>query len=162
MVLAVRAASTEIQRQYRQALKAMIEPAWREELRGNVTTRLESRVLLETNRVAVSNQNVRLSSATVGRALSKRTGGAGAAKPATLARLVEGYGPPRDMYSTYKRKSKRGGTHTVRRRVMTGFGPRNLKGNVVYPALARIVPRVAALAVQTCVRTLNDAFEGKR
>lgn len=159
-VLAMRGASTEISRQYRQGLKAMVEPAWLAELRGNVTTRLQSRLILDTARVAVSNQNVRLSVATVGRPLSKRTGGAGAAKPADLVRLEEFGGSP--GYSSYKRRRKGGAPHDVRRRVMTGYGPRTPKGEVVYPALAHMVPRVASMIVQTCVRTLHDAFEGKR
>jgi hypothetical protein len=159
-VLAIREASREVARQYRQELKRVADPAWRESLRGNVHTRLQTRVLADTGRVAVSSQNVRLSSATVGRALSKRTGGAGAAKPADIARLVEFGGAP-GKYSTYQRRSAGGGRHTVRRRTMTGYGPQARGGNVVYPALADMVPRVAALLVQTCVRTLNDAFDRK-
>lgn len=160
VVLAVRGASTEVRRQYRQNLKAMTDAAWREELAGYVGSRLESRVVLETARTRVSDQNVRLSVATVGRALSKRTAGAGAAKPVDLVRAVEFGGSQR--YSRYKRESSRGRLHDVKRRTLTGYGEHNRKGNIVYPSLAAVVPRVASLMVQTCVRTLADAFEGKR
>jgi hypothetical protein len=160
VVLAVRGASTEVSRQYRQALKAMTDAAWTEEIRGRVTSRLQSRVLLDTARTRVSNQNVQLSVGTVGRALSKRTGGRGAATPAELVRAAEFGGSQR--YSDYDRRSRRGRAHDVRRRTLTGWGEHNRKGNAVYPALGAIVPRVASLMVQTCVRTLHDAFEGKR
>lgn len=161
VVLALRDSTTTIQREYRQALQSMAGPAWAESVRGRVGTRMQARVLSDTARVRVSNQNVQLSAATVGRALSKRTGGAGAAKPADLARLVEFGGSP-SKYSTYRRKGKGGAEHDVRRRTMTGYGPRAPKGNAVYPALRVMVPRVASLVVQTCVRTLAEAMEGRK
>jgi hypothetical protein len=160
VVLAVRAASNEISKQYRQSLKAMTDAAWSEEIRGRIGSRLESRVVLETARTRVSDQNVQLSVGTVGRALSKRTGGAGGVRPVDVLRATEFGGSQR--FSDYDRRSRRGRRHDVHRRTLTGFGPHNPKGNAVYPALGAIVPRVASLMVQTCVRTLQDAFEGKR
>jgi hypothetical protein len=160
VVLAIRGASNEVAKQYRQALKGMADEAWTSELRGGVHSRLASRVVLDTARTRVSDQNVQLSVGTVGRALSKRTGGRGDAKPVDVLRAVEFGGSQR--YSDYTRKSKRGRAHDVRRRTLTGFGSFNSRGNTVYPALGAVVPRVAALMVQTCVRTLADAFEGKR
>lgn len=159
-VLAIRNAGTEIARQYRQALAGMAGPAWSEAVRGRVATRMQTRVLSDTARVRVSNQNVRLSSAAVGRPLSRRTGGAGPARPADIARLVEFGGSPTKR-TRYNRTSPKGNRHTVTRRTMTGYGDRAPKGNAVYPALADMVPRIAALAVQTCVRTLADAFDRK-
>lgn len=160
VVLAVRAAPSELAKQYRQRLKAMTDEAWSDELRGRVSTRMQSRVLLDTARTKVSDQNVQLSVGTVGRALSKRTGGAGSARPVDLLRAAE-FGGSMTKYSDYKRRSKHG-RHDVRRRTLTAWGPFNRRGNAVYPGLAAVVPRVAALMVQTCVRTLADALEGKR
>jgi hypothetical protein len=158
-VLAVRAAGTEVAREYRQALTGMADPAWRESVRGRVTTRMQTRVLSDTARVRVSSQNVQLSAGLVGRPLSRRTGGAGAATPGDLARLVE-FGGSATKYTRYYRRSK-AGRHAVTRRTMTGYGARAPRGNAVYPALSDMVPRVAALIVQTCVRTLADAFDRK-
>lgn len=162
VLLAIRGASTEISRQYRQRVKAVADDAWLEAIRGRVSTRMQSRVLLGSARTAVSNQNVRLSAGTVGRPLSKRTGGAGAARPVDLLRAVE-FGGSQTKYSDYQRRARGAtGKHDVRRRTLTGYGAFNRKGNAVYPALKETVPRIAALIVQTCVRTLRDAFEGKR
>ena len=162
VLLAIRGASTEISRQYRQRLKAVADDAWLESIRGRVTTRMQSRVLLGSARTAVSNQNVRLSVGTVGRPLSKRTGGAGADEAVEVLRAVE-VGGSQTTYSDYKRRATGAtGTHDVRRRTLTGYGAFNRRGNAVYPALGETVPRIAALIVQTCVRTLHDAFEGKR
>jgi hypothetical protein len=161
VVLAVRAASNTVAREYRQRLKGMTDAAWTDELRGRTSTRLQARVLLGSARTRVSDQNVQLSVGTVGRALSKRTGGAGAVRPVDLIRAVE-FGGSQTKYSDYQRRSKRGGRHDVRRRTLTGFGGFVRKGNTVYPALGVMVPRIAALMVQTCVRTLQDALEGKR
>jgi len=106
VVLAVRGASSELARQYRQRLKAMADEAWTSEIRGNVQTRLQSRVLLDTARTRVSNQNVQLSVGTVGRQLSKRTGGRGAVTPGELVRAAEFGGSQR--YTDYPRFDLRG------------------------------------------------------
>lgn len=130
-----------LRREIRRSTKTVAQPAWQEEVRGNVNTRLETRVLADTARVSVSDQNVMLQSANVGRALS------GGAKPSEIYHSAE-FGADQNFV--------RNGRHTRRQ-----FKPRNLKGYVVYPAAARLIPRLASLWVQTTIRTAYESFEGK-
>jgi hypothetical protein len=111
---------------------------------------------VSTARVAASNQNVRLSAATVGRPL------AGGLDPKREARAVE-FGASKDHRATYTATSTRGRRFTVTNRHTARQLPRrNPKGHTFYPAVAQIVPRIASLWVQTVVRTLAEAFEGKQ
>lgn len=155
VLLAVRGASAEIRKQIRQQTKAVALQAWQEAVNANVSTRLESRVLGQTARVSVSDQNVRLSSATLGRSLS------GGLKPPDNFGPVE-FGGSSGKVTTYSRRSRNGGTHSVTRHTLAGFRPRNSRGYVFTPALREMVPRIASLWVQTVVRTMAEAFEGKR
>jgi hypothetical protein len=115
----------------RRETKAVVGPIWREAVGANVTNALEARVLANTARVAVTDQNVTLQSARIGKALS------GGGKPAQLAAATE--------FGSAKYKQ---------------FGKRR-KAGPVYNAAAEVIPRIASLWVQTVVRGLHDAFDGK-
>lgn len=150
-VLALRGFDREMQGQVRRATKAIGQPDWQSAVRGQATTRLETVVLADTARIAVSNQNVTLKSAAVGRARS------GGAKPSQLASGTEfGANPKR---ATFTGMSKHGKRYRQTRNVHAQFRPPNRQGNAVYPAAARMIPRFAALWTQTVVRTFYEAFE---
>lgn len=121
----------ELSAQIRKATKGMALPEWQKAVRGRVSTRLESRVLGDTATVAVSNANVRLKSATKGKSLS------GGAKPIEIGKSVE-----------YGNKHKQ-------------FKKRQRGGYVVQKSASKLIPRFAALWVQTTVRTFYESFEGK-
>lgn len=154
ILLAVRRAPTEIQKQIRQQTKAIAQTEWQRAMAEMADTRLEHRVLVATSRVAVSNQNIKLSSATVGKALS------GGLQPKVSYPAVE-FGATRGVKRSYSRRSRNGGTHNVSRRTAQQLRPRNKTGHVFYPAAARMIPRIAALWAQTVVRTFAEALEGK-
>jgi hypothetical protein len=156
VLLAVRGADKAIQAQVRKHTKSIALPEWRQALAEHATTRLQHRALVSTARVAVSNQNVRLSSATVGRPLK------GGLNPKTTYYAPE-FGANRAKRTTYTATSRRGRQFTVKsRRTTQQLPPRRRAGHVFGPAVSQIVPRIAALWVQTVVRTLAEAFEGKR
>ena len=155
LILSIRQANKEIQKEIRTRTKPIVQTAWHKALAQEAMTRFEHRVLVDTARVAVSNQNVKL-----------KAGG--------LAKKLSGGGRARDLYgpaefgATYREARQRyrdhgNGTATKARRGSTGrqFRPRNPKGYVVYPAAARISPRLAALWTQTAVRTFYEALEKK-
>lgn len=153
-IYALRSVDKDIQKQVREQTKRVAGPEWRKALAERANTRLEHRVLVDTTVISVSNQNVRVRSASKGRALSRGL------NPKTDYAPVEfGANPKRQ---TYTRKSKRGGTHKVTRTVGTGFKRPNRKGYVFYPAAREMIPRLASLWVQTTVRTIAEALEGKR
>jgi len=150
-IVALKTMDRELAKQTRAAVKSVGQPEWQDAVKANVTTRLESRVLGDTARVAVSDQNVTLKSAAMGKKLSQY-----GATPSELAHSAE-FGADREYVgSTISPKGKRYTRHTRRQ-----FEARNRKGRVVYPAAAKFIPRMAALYVQTTVRTLYEAFEKK-
>lgn len=154
-LLAIRRAPSEIQKQVRQQTKAKLLPEWQKGLRERADTRLQHRVLADTAKATVSNQNVRLSSAGSAKKLS------GGLQPSKNGRGVE-FGASPEKYRTYDRRSKNGGTHKVTRRTGRPMGPTNRKGNVIFPTVSELIPRFASLWVQTTIRTFYDAIEGKR
>ena len=152
-ILALKGMDRELAKQIRAAIKTVTTPEWQEAVRGNVTDRLQTRVLSDTARVTVSDQNVMLKSAAIGKSLS------GGLKPSELVHSAE-FGADRNFARSYAATSSRGKQFTVHNRhTRRQFKPRNLKGYVVYPAAARIIPRIAALYVQTTVRTFYELIE---
>jgi hypothetical protein len=134
----------ETKKQLRAHLRPMVTQAWREALAARANTDLERRVLVDTARVKVSDQNVRLTSATLSRSLT------GGLKPSAH------YGPVEFGAARLERTTSRG-----RRNVHAPFKQPNRRGYVVYPAAAAVIPRVLAMYVQTYARAIHEALEGK-
>ena len=152
---AIRSLDKTIAKMIRQETKRIAAPEWKKALAERANSRLEHRVIVDTSVVTVSNQNVRIQSASKGRALS------GGFNPKTDYHAVE-WGADRDRETTYKRRSRKGRTHEVTRHAARGMKPRNQSGYVFYPAAKEMIPRMARLWVQTTVRTIATAFEGKQ
>lgn len=154
----MRSLDKELAKQLRQQTKAVVGPEWTKAVRENAQTRLEQRVLADTARVAISNQNVMLKSASVGRKLS------GGLLPKETAYAVE-FGADRFLPGqgrTYTSTSVRGKRFTVNNRnTVAQLRARKKKGYVVYPAAAEVIPRLASLWVQTIMRGVYEAFESK-
>lgn len=153
IILSMRVLDRDTKKIFRREVKAKIEPEWKKGLAENALTRTEFRVLVDTGRVAVSDQNVTLSSATVGKPLS------GGLNPKQLWYAIEFGADDQNKKHPYERKSRRGGSHTVNRRTSRQLRPRNEQGYVVFPTFANLVPRVAALWTQTIARGIFEALE---
>lgn len=158
VLLAMRSLDKELAKELRKRTKDVVGPEWTKAVRENAQTRLEQRVLADTARVAVSNQNVMLKSASVGRKLP------GGLLPKETAYAVE-FGADRFLPGqgrTYQSTSVRGKRFTVNNRNTVGqLRPRKKKGYVVYPAAAEVIPRLASLWVQTVMRGVYEAFESR-
>lgn len=154
LILSIRRSDKEVQAQIRKHTKPMVQAEWKKGLAEHAMTRFEHRVLVDTARVAVSNQNVRLKSG----GLAKKLSGGGRARE--LAAAAE-FGANQDTKTKYGQISKRGKRYTVERHSTRQLRPRKKTGYVVYPTAAEIIPRLAALWTQTAVRTLYEAFEKK-
>lgn len=152
------AAAKEVPKEVRKAIRTYTKqaaaPIWTEEVSSRVVTRVDERVLGKTARVAVSDQNVMLQSARIGRALS------GGLKPSQMAGGVE-FGANRDDERSYQSKSRKGKAYTVTRHTKRQLPTRNTNGRVVLPASRASVPRIAALWIQTAARTVYDLLDGK-
>ena len=143
---AIRGAEPEMRQQIRKHTKPVAEQAWADELRGNVTTRLEARALLDTSRVAVTDQNVMLRSAAVGRVRSV---------PASVIAPGAEFGA--DPNKAIRSRSRNGTPYTRRRGAQFKL-PRS-KGYVVFPAVRKVIPRIASLWFQTAYRAIADKVE---
>lgn len=151
LLLALRGFDRDLQKEIRQRTKAIAQPAWQQEVAERAETKLEQKVLASTARVQVSNQNVMLRSAAIGRSLS------GGLKPSASFAAVE-FGANK-VATTYQTHSKKGKPYQVTRRTREQLRPRNKKGYVVFPAAAAMIPRLAALWAQTTVRTFYETIE---
>jgi hypothetical protein len=144
---ALRGLDRELAAQIRAQTRKMAEPEWQEAVRGNVTNRLQTRVLSDSARAAVSDQNVMLRSGGIGK-MSDGT------PKASLALGAE-FGANPDAQSTVvNRYGTRYQRHTHKQ-----FRPPRSRGYVVWPAARNIIPRIASLWVQTAVRTIHEQFE---
>lgn len=154
-ILAMRTVDRTMQKMVRQQIKTVAAPEWKRGLAERADTRLQHRVLVDTAVVSPSNQNLTISAATKGRALS------GGFFPKTDWHSAEfGVDPNRTI--TYTRVSKRGRVGRVKRRVGPALPPRRAGGHVFYPTASDMVPRMGRLIVQTTVRTIATALEGKQ
>lgn len=149
----LKTADREIAKELRRATKDMVGPAWSKAVAEHTSTRLEARVLANTARVAISDQNITLKSATVGRRL------AGGLDIKTQYYAVE-FGGNRDQRVSYEARSRKGRSFTVTsRHTARQLRPRKSNGYVVYPAATEVIPRIASLHVQTVMRTFAEIAE---
>jgi hypothetical protein len=128
--------------------KARIVKPWMDELLEASSTRLERLAIGATASVAVSDQNIRVQSATKGRKLS------GGFVPKVDYAGVE-------FGASHKKKRYMRNGHPVTRNTTAQLKPRKRSGYVFYPTAKRMIPRLASLWVQTVVKTYADIFEGK-
>lgn len=150
LLLTIRTAEKDVQAEIRKHTKAIGQPEWQQAVREEATTKLETRVLGNTARLSVSNQNIRLSAAGVGRPLR-----GGLRPPQDYAGVEFGAAP---RVRTVRMTSRRGRAYSARRNVHAQLRPRNRKGYAFYPAVAGMVPRIFALWAQTAVRTVMERW----
>lgn len=153
VVIALRAVDQTLSKNIRKYTQSELAPAWSEAVRGRSHTGLEVRVLGATARTAVSSNGITLRAASVGRKLSRGF------DPKLMYAGVE-FGANRSEKTTYQARSSKGKTYTVTRRTKAQLPARRRSGPV-YGAAAEMIPRAAALWVQTTVRTIAEASEGK-
>lgn len=128
----------------RQYSKAVIEPEWRKGLARRAPERIFHTRLVDTSSALVSDRGVRLMS--------------GSDRASNFTRETE-FGAYREDFNTYTRRSKNGGRHRVTRRTQRQFWHYTKKGHTVYPTASDMIPRIAALWVQTIYRTVHETLE---
>lgn len=146
LVQAARSLPAEVSKQFRAHTRRVVEPAFQEEMRDRAGTRLETRVLLDTARVSVSDTNVTLKTATIGKV--------GGVPASVLAGATEFGANPERVVETKSRKGTR-----YKRRLGTAFRAPRRKGIVFHPAVQAFIPRAGALWFQTAYRTVAETFE---
>ena len=151
----MRTVDRTIQKMVRQQIKSVATPEWKKGLAERADTRLQHRVLVDTAVITPSNQNLRIQSATKGRPLS------GGFEPKYDWHSAE-FGVDRNRQITYTRRNVKGKVHRVTRQVGPALPVRKAGGYVFYPTAADMTPRFARLVVQTTVRTIGTALDGKQ
>lgn len=146
LVQAAQSLPGEVAKQFRAQTRRVVEPAFQQEMRERVGTRLEARVLLDTARVSVSDTNVTLKSATIGKVHGTPA--------STLAPATEFGASPDRTVSTRSRKGK-----AYKRRLGPVFRAPRRRGHVFFPAVQAFIPRAGALWFQTAYRTVAETFE---
>lgn len=127
----------EAAKEARKYSKTVIVPEWKKGLQAAAPpARIFQDRLVKPSTVYVTNRGVRLVS------------GRG-----QLVRQTE-FGAAREKYETYTRQG-----HRVRRRTQRQFWNYRDKGHVVYPTASDMIPRIAALWVQTIYRTVAETIE---
>lgn len=154
VVLSLRRAEKDIQKNIRTYTKSLLFPEWTKALAERAETRLEHRTLVSTGRIQMSNQNIKLKSASLSRPLS------GGLIPSRDGAAVE-FGANREEKTTYDAISSTGKSYRVTRRTRRQLRPKTVQGYVFYPAARAMIPRFASLWVQTTIRTFRDALEGR-
>ncbi|WP_263732558.1 hypothetical protein [Cellulomonas sp. SG140] len=153
VVLAFTRLDKTLKRDINAQTRAVLGPVWQQEINARLRTPMDSLVIGAGVRVKAGNPPV------VQAAQSRKAIG-GRLRPATDWAGWE-FGSEGYRRTTYTRKSKNGGTHKVTRNTMKQMPPRYRTGRVAYPALAKVAPRMAALWVQTVVRAVHQAAEGR-
>ncbi|NQX34053.1 hypothetical protein [Herbiconiux sp. VKM Ac-2851] len=154
LILGLNRASKEMQGNIRKYTRSELEPEWQKGLAQRAETRLEHRVLVDTARVSVSNQNVRLKSASLSKSLS------GGLKPSESWYAAE-FGADAGKTTTYTATSRKGNRYQVTRHTSAQLRPRRRNGYVIGPTVDDLLPRLASLWFQTAIKTLRDGAEGK-
>lgn len=155
-VLAVKAANRDLRRDINAATRETMNPEWRRAVADNLNGRDHFTTRLLDNGVRIAAGNPPAAKA----AQSKR--GIGKSRRLTPAQhyaLAEFGASNTERTSTYSRRSRNGGSHTVTRRTRRGLPARNPRGRVIYPAFAEIAPRMVSLWVQLIVRKYHEALE---
>lgn len=153
VILAVNGAERTIQASIRKQTQTMAQPEWQKALATKAATPLQDRFLAQTGRTRVDNRGVTL----VSGGLSKKASGG---LTTDDSRVVE-FGANRNAVTTYRARSRKGKSFSVTRHTQRQLSWANRKGLVVYPAATPLVGRFVSLWVQTTVRVLHRAFEGK-
>lgn len=122
----------------RQHSKAVIEPEYKKGLAERApAARMFHKRLVAPAQAQVSDSGVKL--------IAGRNG--------DLVRETE-FGAYREEVTTYTRKG-----HKVTRRTQRQFHHYTKKGHAVYPTITDMIPRIAALWVQTVYRTVAETVE---
>lgn len=146
--LAFRGFDAAVRRQITRFIKRDAGLIWTEEIRERGQTRLEQRALVGTARVGVSGTSVTL--------IAGGRGTLSTGTPISAITDAAEYGSRPDK--TWPVKSRSGKTY--QRRMGGRFRPPRRGGYVAHRAAGEAIPRVAALVVQTVIRTFHELVEG--
>lgn len=139
-------------------VRAVGNDIWRPAVDAAAFSKMDKKVLAKGARVKPGNP-LSLVAASSKRPLRK---GTGALVPDEKWRGFEFGSTSKGNKREYERRNRTaGGTHTVSRRTQRQMPGRAKSGRVVYQAAAEVAPRITAYWVESIVRYIYKAHEGK-
>ncbi|WP_053205842.1 hypothetical protein [Jiangella muralis] len=154
VVLALKAMDRSLARDIRRDTVKVMSPVWKSLVAERASWHMDRRVIVPGTRIKAGNPPVMIAAASR-RALS------GGLIPVQSWSGFE-FGSSQSRTTTYTRRNRRsGGSHQVTRNTTRQLARRAPKGRVAYPAAKEIGPRLASLWVQTVVRRVHEAAEGR-
>lgn len=157
VALALRLMPRTMRNELNKESRAMGNAIWRPIVDSHAVTKMDRLVLAKGARVKPGNPMV-LTAASSKRPLK----GGGGLVPDSDGRAWEFGSTSRANVRPYERRNpKAAGSHTVNRRTARQMPARKPNGRVVYQAAAEAAPRITAFWVQSIVRKIYDAHEGK-
>ncbi len=144
---ALKAVDRTVKNQTARNLRDVVPRIWTQDtITGQTRTRLD-RAVFRGVRIGATSTRITLQA------------GTSPMIPADISSAVE-FGDPNKTFETYTER-RRGQSVRVRRRTQNQLPGPIRKGRVVHPAFRSVMPRIVALYVQTVVRTIHEAWEGK-
>lgn len=145
----------ELKNDLRRFQRSEAGPIWREEVRANLGANdISARVFKSGNTVKAGAQMVLRAAGS-----SKKLSGGGVVSD--LIKSAEWGAKNREATTKYNRRSPKGKSHTVTRRASRQSPAYRKGGYVVKPASQKAIKRITSLSVQTVMRKLYDASEGR-
>ncbi len=153
--LAFKRAGRDLRKRLNTESRRVMNPVWRDEIDSRLANNLDRAVFRTGARIKAGNPPAFIA------ASSKRTL-SGGLTPAHDWAPVEFGTANRSKRTTYKRRSPKGGTHTVTRRTTRQLYRRVPSGRVAYKAARELAPRLASLWVHIIVKIYSEAANGKQ
>lgn len=153
-VLALKAADRDIRTAINQATRDQVAPLWTRAVEAKAQTTVDRAVLARSARVKAGNPP----QATAGTSTRRLRGGL---VPADHWAGFE-FGGFHAKQTTYRRKSRKGGSHKVTRHTQRQLPQRASNGRVALPAFAEIAPKAVSMWVAIIVKTYSEALEGRQ
>lgn len=149
-ILGMKKADKQMRKTVNDGMRETFNPIWKKAVAENLGgfSKAENMMTLGT-RIKAGNPPELIA------ASSRRRYGRGVLRPAEHWYLVE-FGSNGKKVSEYQRRSANGGTHTVRRHVMTGWPGRVKKGRIASPAARELIPRITSYFIQSVIRIWAD------
>lgn len=150
-VLAMKRADAYVRREVSQRMKETMTPAWKQEVTNHLHGEsMERAMILPGTRIAAGNPPQLIA------ANSKRTIGSGGGLTPDKHWKGWEFGA---NYNTLSRPMTSKNGKSYKRHAMRHLPAKNKQGYVVYPAAAKILPRVASYWCQSVVKAFMDAAE---
>jgi hypothetical protein len=151
--LAMKVVARDVRSAINKGTRQTMNPVWRDAVAAQARTAMDTRVISKGARIAAGNPPTAIAASST-KALS------GGFTPAVHFAAFE-FGAAQSKQTTYTSRSSKGKAYKVTRHTTHQLPAFTPKGRVAYAVLGKFGHRLAALWVQTVVRMIYEASEGR-